>query len=152
MGDLTIEVALDGTVLKLDLGDAVDINEADLSAEFSKQASLLAYWGTLLEQAQNLHRRQDDRVESYAAELSLRIRKRAAASGEKTTEGKISDEIKNDVGYRKSKENLLDAKHEVEQLKVALRALEEKGKMLISLGAQKRAELDMTGMRIMEKT
>lgn len=134
-----------GTTEVCDLGADVTINGDDLSNEFSRQASLLAWWGTLLENSQHALRRSESEFETFVADTSTTIRNRPDA---KMTEGKVDNALKSDPTWAVRKRQLDDLRHQVELLKVAVKAIEAKGSMLISLGAHKRAEMDMNGMRL----
>lgn len=140
----TVTTSTGGTEV-CDLGADVAINGDDLSAEFSRQASLLAWWGTLLENSQHALRRAESEFDTFVADTSTTIRNRPDA---KMTEGKVDNALKSDPTWAVRKRQLDDLRHQSELLKVAVKAIEAKGSMLISLGAHKRAEMDMAGLRL----
>ena len=143
----TVTTASGGTQI-CDLGADVEINAEDLSTEYSKQASLQAWWGTLLENSQHALRRAESEFDTFVADTSTTIRSRP----DKMTEGKVDNALKSDPTWAVRKRQLDDLRHQSELLKVAVKAVEAKGSMLISLGAHKRAEMEVTGMRLFTQT
>jgi hypothetical protein len=151
--DLKFKVTVGGQDKTYDLGKAVEIDENNLSPEFSQQPSLQAWWGTLAENAQHALRQEEADFEVFEATLANKIRETAAEMNPpvKMSEAKIVEMVKSDLAYTSRLARINNAKHQAELLKVAIRAIESKASMLISLGAQKRSEMEMTNIKINEK-
>lgn len=148
---LLISVHVGGSKKTLNLSKYVEINEGDISEEFAKQAAIQAWIGSLYEQAQSSYRTAEIDFEAYEASLSNSIRAKADTDGSKLTEAKLQAMILSSPAHLKLRHTLNEIRSEVDQLKIALRAIEEKGNMLVSLGAQKRQELSATGMQLGER-
>ena len=67
------------------------------------------------------------------------------------SEAKIVEMLESDMACMGRLNRINNAKHQPELLRVAILAIEEKSRMLISLGAQKRPEMDMRGLKITAK-
>ena len=143
-----------GTRVSVNLSEVVAINEDDLSAEFMQQAALMGWWGTLAENAMHAYRLAEIELEALAAETSGRLRAKLSEGmppGKKPTEDQLKEALKADPAYTVKRRAVEMARHNSDLLKSALRSVEEKGKMLQSYGAFRRAEMDMTGLRLLER-
>src|ERR1035437_4200419 len=76
--DLKFKVTVGGQDKTYDLGKAVEIEENNLSPEFSQQPSLQAWWGTLAENAQHALRKEKADFEVFKPTLANKIRETAA--------------------------------------------------------------------------
>lgn len=142
---ITFDVVVEGVVRTYDLGEAVSVDGDDLNAEFSRQAALLAWWGVLAENAQAVFRKTEIEYDLFVARSNVGVRENLVASGQKVTEALVDRLVDMDPDHVAMKEKLSEVKHRAELLRIAFRAVEEKGRMLQSLGAHRRAEMDMTG-------
>lgn len=115
-----------------DISDGMTTN-SDLLGFYGYQESL---WDSMID---NLKLQ----IENRSAFLELDIR-----SGlEKMTDATVKAKVAADAEIQKLKKALLIAKEQSALYTNACRALDQKGKMLISLGAWKRSEIDGLGMR-----
>jgi len=133
--------------IELDLGAMVPIAD-DLSAEFSQQPSLYAYIAVLAARCEAAWYDAKRNTEEVRAETDKIVRDEFDSIGAKTTEAKINAEILTRKGYKEA----LDLEAECYQDYLIMRALtrtfDMRAQMLISLGAQLRAEAGQTGMLI----
>ena len=143
-GILLIE--LEGEVTKVDVDDMMSVNTEDLTYEFSRQASLLAWTSTLTADAEAEWNAAKRELDETRARIYHDVRMDMLTDGDKVTEARIDAAVVQSSGY-------LDAAHKESMMKMQYRmlrgildALDAKGSMLQSLGAHLRAELDQTGM------
>jgi hypothetical protein len=135
-----------GVVLTGELQDDLAINHADLQEEFLKQAELFAWWASTCELAKDLVARQKFMIERLAASIDHRVRMEAeAASAQigksvKLTEKMVEHTIISDEEYQKAMFQYLELKKQFGMLQAGKDAVEQKKDMLVSLGANYRAE------------
>lgn len=117
------------------------INENCLSEEFIKQAALLAFYGVAYQNAAAQRRAAETELEFVEAE-AMQAARALLADEPKVTEGKVKEVVlTNDTYQEQCREaNRLLA---IEgSLKVQYEAVQEKGRMLMSFGGVRRAELE----------
>jgi hypothetical protein len=129
--------------LPFGIGPAVSIDEGDINPDFRRVSADLAYWGNM---AAQLHR--DWRLEKLATKrlaAALAISKRAAleTSGRgKVTISEVDAAVEMDATYQGQQAAELEAEFCKMQMEAFRDAIYAKKDMLVSLGAQMRAEMN----------
>ena len=128
-----------------DLGAHIDIDRDDLDAEFSRQAALVSWWGVMAEQASHDLRRAEADFQGWLAVTFGQLRAQAEATKAKMTEAKLEQTVHSLPQFLEWKQRINDLKHQAGVLRTATRGIEEKGRMLVSLGALRRSEVTAFG-------
>jgi len=125
-----------------------EIDEEDLDREYREQSALYAYFITKTSEADDLHAQAVTNKELVYAQADEYFRSKFRDLGIKVTEKGVESSIIQDEEYGEAldKERKTKLQHTI--LKGIVRAMEQRANMLISLGAHRRAELDMTNMTI----
>lgn len=147
----TISIVIDGKEKKFDINKIFDIDEEDLTREFTSQATIYAYFATALAKADYDASIATMEEEQTAADADQVYREQLTSKGEKYTEGVIKSMVQQDEEHQEAVKNELAAKYDARLLKAITTALEMRAQMLISVGSHIRHELDMTGMNIRER-
>jgi len=112
----------------------LDINELQLDKEWVRQAPLFSNYATKLADAQKAHDTAKLELDIVEAELDRSIRSNPDDYNlEKITENIVSAAIVLEDEYQIASNNLINAKHAVDVLKVAVNGLEHKKRALESL-------------------
>lgn len=141
------EVEVGQGPVELDLDDLFIISD-DTTEEFKKQPSIYAYVAMLAARAEAVWLDAKRQLEDADAVASKKVRKMLSHSDEKVTEPLVRAEIILQEEYSKAVEYELAVHEQYLILKVLSNSLEQRAQMLISLGAQLRAEANQTGMLI----
>lgn len=147
--DFTIEV--DGRDEKYNLNNLFLIDEDDLTTEFSEQPALYARFSFLLARVDREVARAKMVKEQEYAKADEIAREAFVEEGQKFTEAAVRGQVLQDEEYNKAEHDLIDIEGLHSILKAVVFAMSQRADMLISLGAQVRSELGMTGMNIKEK-
>lgn len=134
-----------------DIAELFHIDETDLDTEFRTQAGWYAFFSNQLAMADFKASQAKAAKERAYAAADLYYREDYTDKSLKITESAIRSEVLLDDEYADTieAENVALAKRA--ELQHIVRALAQRADMLISLGAHRRAELDMTGMSIREQ-
>lgn len=124
---------------------AIDVN--DITTEFVRQAATFGWIAIKLADADAEVSAAKHERESVYAEAYIHWRRELEAAG-KVTEAMIHSSVMMDEDYQTARQYELQAERIYKHLRALSDALRMKSDMLISLGAQMRAEYDMTGMSI----
>ncbi|HKZ40026.1 MAG TPA: hypothetical protein VJ044_03640 [Candidatus Hodarchaeales archaeon] len=136
------------TKKQFDIAGIFSIDENDLSREYSMQASLFAYFSVLSAKSErNLSVSKLASEREYAV-ADQQIREDLVGKDVKATESMIKQLISADEEYCALQDTVVAAEYERDLLKAIARSLEMRANMLISLGALRRHEIDMTDMSI----
>jgi len=149
--DATISITLSGVEKKFDLNKIFDIDENDLTKEFTSQASVYAYFATAAAEADYEASIGTADQEASYADADKYYRDTLSHKGEKYTEGVIRSMVLLDADYDNAVQDELLAKYNARVLKAIVNAMEMRAQMLMSVGSHIRHELDMTGMNIRER-
>lgn len=145
LGKYEVEVG-QGPVI-LDLDELLLISD-ETSEEFKRQPSLYAYVAMLAARAEAVWLDAKRQLEDAEATCSKKVRKLLSSSDEKVTEEKVRVEIKLQKVYSDAVEYELAVHEQFLILRVLSNSMDMRAQMLISLGAQLRAEANQTGMLI----
>jgi prefoldin subunit 5 len=122
------------------LENDVTINDDCLDVEFLNQPERFAWWSTY----ENLKRAEVTELKNELAELDARLgfaeRIRLKDAKIKSTERMIEEHIVTHTEHKAAQQKLLDAQKELGQGIAGRQAMEHRKEMLISLGANYRAE------------
>lgn len=147
LGSIAITDA--GKRVEIDLADVLEIDEQDISKEYTRFAAVYGYFASMLARADRALAIADARTEQAYAEADDFWREEN--KGEKMTEARIKSLIMLDEKYIQTKDAEIQAKYNHQVIKALVNALDKKGEMLISLGAHIRQEANMTGMTMRDK-
>lgn len=135
-----------GVTLTSDIQDDLYINPANLQEEFLRQPELFAWWASTCELAKDLVARQKFVLERLTAAIDHRVRLEAQQESErlgktvKMTETMVQNTVISSEEYQKAMFEYLDLKKQLGMLQAGKDAIEQRKDMLISLGANYRAE------------
>jgi len=151
---------IEGTLIKIktpkgektfDVVKVLKIDFDNLTEEFATQAAVYAYFAILAPFAEYTETMLDLAKDQEYAASDDGARKELEAKKEKYTEAVIKSMVQLDEEYEKAYKAHADAHYDTAIIKAIAKALEQRAEMLISMGAQQRHELNMTGMNIREK-
>lgn len=131
---------------KQDILDEVAIGQ-DLSQEFARQASYFAEWGFAHATAEAEARRTEEAKDVTWAKLQLYYRRKHKSPKENAVKAWI---MRHQL-YRDVVTAWHQAKYHRDVLRVAVESFKQRKDMLIQLGADKRADLDMTDLSMRKK-
>ena len=130
------------------IADRLRINEDDLNREMADQPGLYAYaavgdvyWDSQADDVRLARK-------TYEAALDKAIRSDTAVKGGKITEAAIAKEIANNKRHQELEAEELEHRATSKIFRAIAQALRDRKDMLISIGANRRAELDATEMKI----
>jgi hypothetical protein len=135
-----------GVVLTSEIQDDLYINNADLQEEFLRQPELYAWWASTCELAKDLVAKQKFFLERLAANIDHQARMEAEQASQalgkpvKLTEKMVENTVIGNSEYQKAMYHYLELKKQLGMLQAGKDAIEQKKDMLISLGANYRAE------------
>lgn len=150
------ELDIEGKSFSRSLAEDSQVNGGDLQEEFLRQAELFAWWATMFELAKDKLSQLKTELSRKTAEIDYKIREDTKArniditlksekDGKKPvllklTEPMIENMTKSEQAYVEIENDLLNAKKQLGLLQAGKEAMVIKKDMLISLGANMRAE------------
>ena len=134
------------------LFECVNIDRSNIQGEFARVSADMAYWGEILAGLERDLATSKSDVEHCKARLSIDMRtqlerlaaSKAAGKGKappRVTDSQVESKVVSHDQYRVATENQRRSDYQVKSAKGVLEAIRTKRDMLISLGAQMRAEL-----------
>ena len=148
--DAKLEVTILGDTVEI--LSMLEINEDNLSAEYTRQAALFAWVAAEAAAAERDHANAAVNKDTTYAELDFKCREWASNNGQKTTEAEIKAMIQADDSYIAAVSTLNDAEYVMNIMKALVQAMRIRADMLVSLGANMRQEMGMTGMTMQQHT
>lgn len=121
---------------------ATAIEEAAIHGHFLRLSSDLAYFNGIYSDVLGLLRVAERRLEFGEADIRLEYRQSTQPSGKAATEGYIDECVKADHRYRKLREEVDNAEVLKSRVSGVVDAIRSKKEMLITVGANMRAELE----------
>ncbi len=152
----TIRLKLDGRSQTFELEEVVGIaisatsNGQLLSEEMAKQPMLYAWWSRLASFARDRREKIERELKHLEHEVSLETRDIVAKQQVKATEGMIVSLMNSHDGIMAKRLEIEEARKHERHLGAVRMALEQRKDMLISIGAQLRAEMS-ADVRIKEE-
>lgn len=125
---------------KINPAEDLPINDADLSAEFSKQASLYAYVAILTAKADAEAKLAKVELEEEEARASQKVRAAFDAEDKKTTESMINSKVSVEPDVMAKKRILLRTQANHALLKALEESFKMRSEMLIRIGSMQQAE------------
>jgi hypothetical protein len=120
---------------------ATHVNPLDLERQFAEHSGHLSHWNARLALAGDAQSLAEAELERIQGRLYLFWREVMYIDGEKVTEALIDANVKQDPKYLDARLALIDAERDYQRTRGVVRAIEEKGRMLVALGAHIRAEM-----------
>jgi hypothetical protein len=148
---LEVNVEIGGITYHASLEDDITIDSQDLDNEFLNQARKYAWWAMVSELAKDLVARRKYELDMLYAQLDQKKRATALANKFKMTEKMVENEVITDVSYQEAKRDYLQAKQWYGLLQAGREAFAQRKEMLISLGANYRAEGQADPVLLQEK-
>lgn len=125
-----------------DLKHVLDINEADLNGQMTRQPALVNFYARKSAQLESEADNQKDQLEYIRAKLYEKIRYQLTVSGDKFSEAMIANRILMRKKYRKELKKYQELKRLSKIAVGALKAVLSRGSMLEQLSFNKRKEMD----------
>lgn len=163
ISDVELTVLYQGKPTEINLGADLLIDPDAINENFIDQPAKFAWWGVMCNYARqrvdrlkhDLTAKQEYQSKTLRAILDRQVREELEAMGEKVTESKVEMGVYASQEYQASqqaivklREELLEADHEYNMLQTAVAAMNQRKDMLISLGANMRAEWDNTDLKL----
>jgi hypothetical protein len=138
--EVTFEV--NGVTYQGSLDTDLQIDAGDLNGEFQDQARRYAWWAALSELAKDKQATLKHQLDKVYARLDYQSRAQAVAATPpvKLTEKMVENEVITSPVYEEAMQNYLQAKKEYGLLMAGREAMGHRKEMLISLGANYRAQ------------
>lgn len=133
-------------LIKFDIPEVFALDEANLSNDMMSQAALYAFFAAKLAEAEKELAKVEFTLDMEYAKADEDFRLDLDTNNRKYTEAVIKSLITRDESYQKVKNKQIEAQYVVDLLKAIVKALQMRAEMLISLGANMRQEMGMTGM------
>lgn len=146
---LRFPVTVQGKTFHIDLVADSYIDPDNITAEFSKQPALLAWFGVIYQQANNAYETAKTELDIFEAQACNEARK-CVDEKAKVTETFIKQLVMADEEYISRRHSVDALKAQAELTRRAFEAIKEKGSALISLGAHIRAEIEQMGREFMK--
>jgi len=137
---LDVQVTINGISYSSSLEDDIKIDPSDLDAEFVEQSRKYAWWAILSEMAKDLVSKQKYDLDILYAQLDHEKRSQALVAKVKLTEKMVENEVITDKRYQAKMKEYLESKRQYGVLQAGREAFTQRKEMLISLGANYRAE------------
>ena len=137
---LDVSVSFNGITYQSSLEDDITINPTDLDAEFVEQPRKYVWWAILSEVAKDLMGQKKYQMELLYAKLDHEKRTAAMTNKVKLTEKMVENEVITDPRYQRIMSEYLSIKKDYGMLSAGRDAFTQRKEMLISLGANYRAE------------
>ena len=122
------------------LYESVSIERTNINEEFIRVPADLAYWGEQCARSERDEAEAKAELERVEASLYKKHRALLELASGKITESMVNAEVVNSAQYHGARESLIEASEAVKHCKSVTEAVKSKRDMLISLGAQMRAE------------
>ncbi|MCJ7760611.1 hypothetical protein MUP59_05655 [Candidatus Bathyarchaeota archaeon] len=137
---LDVSVVFSGITYQSSLEEDMLINSTDLDGEFVEQPRKFVWWAVLSEVAKDLLAQKKYEMEQLYARLDHEKRTVALNAKVKLTEKMTENEVITDPRYQKCMAEYLEIKKQNGMLMAGKEAMSQRKDMLISLGANYRAE------------
>lgn len=144
------EVKLGERTYKIDLQRDIGIDGSVLSDEFAEQPTLYVYYAMLCARADANAKLAKIELEEIEAETDNKVREEAKQHGDRVTENSVKSRVTVDSQVKEAKRKYMNAQSIYTDLRTLEASFKMRADMLIRLGAQQRAEMDMTGMNMRE--
>lgn len=128
-------------VARIAVEAATHVNPLDLERQFAEHSGHLSHWNARLAVAGDAQSLAEAELERIQGRLYLFWREVMYLDGDKVTEALIDANVKQDPRYLDARLAFIDAERDYQRTRGVVRAIEEKGRMLVALGAHIRVEM-----------
>jgi len=139
---LRFPVTVHNKTFHIDLVSDTYIDPDNITAEYSKQPALLAWYGVIYQQANNAYEKSKTELEIFEAKACNEARQLCEG---KVTETYVKQLVMADEEYISRRHQVDALRAQAELTRRAFESIKEKGSALISLGAHIRAEIEQMG-------
>lgn len=146
---IRVSLDLDGVEFQRDLADDVPISSA-IDEEFMEQSDRFAWWATVVELARDKVARTKYQLDRIYALKDHSVRLDLTANKAKITEKIVENSVITSKEYQECMFELLEAKKQLGLAQAGKEALIQRKDMLISLGANLRAEGTSSNLSILK--
>jgi len=137
---LQVNLNIDGVDFQRELGDDIPISGSDLSGEFMEHSDRFAWWATVTELARDKVARTKYQLDRIYAIKDHAVRLELTLAKAKATEKVVENTVITSKEYQECMFDLLESKKQLGLAVAGKEALTQRKDMLISLGANMRAE------------
>lgn len=123
----------------LSADSVLKIDQVDLNSTLASHPALFAYWLQKQEEAEHTLRLMNAEYEAWEARTKVDIRQQPNL---KLTEGYVEELLKKNAQWLVWKQNINEAVHNSLSIKAVIEGLKEKGRLLITLGTIRKAEIE----------
>jgi hypothetical protein len=148
---IQIDVVIQGEKYASDLNLDLLINDSLLEEEFIDQPRKFAWWAAVEILARDQFEVKKTQLKRLYAVIDKRTRDAGVESGKKLTEKMVENTVLTDLEYQKAENELGNIKKQYNFAHVGKEAFEQRKEMLISLGANYRAEITADPTIVKEK-
>ena len=145
LDDLKVDIKVNGKTRNFDFNKELAINHenpSEFNREMAQQPAKYAWMGILYSLAVKQHGDAKSALKTKYAQLDKKHRKRREEEGVKITESLIEADIERDKEYTDSVVKVLEAELNMNIMRVATDAFEQRKDMLISIGSNLRHEMN----------
>lgn len=130
----------------IDLVEELEVNENRLQEHMEHQAAKYAQWSSYMVVAERAVRAAKDNLDVVIAQADYNIRTQANTTGSKPTVKTVENMINLDPTVIDAKDKLSEMLGYESAIKYVLKALDQRKDMLVNLSAQRRKQMELTGV------
>jgi hypothetical protein len=138
--EISVNLKLDGADFSRELSDDIPIQSPDLDMEFVEQPERFAWWATVVELAKDRMARTKYQLERIYALKDHAVRLELTEAKAKITEKIVENSVVTSKEYQECMLDLLETKKQLGLAMAGKESMIQRKDMLISLGANLRAE------------
>jgi hypothetical protein len=142
-GDIIIRTA--GGTYQGNYMDDLAVDDTKINEVLKTQPSQFIFWATMAYTQKGVVKKMKLELEKYEGQLDASVRRTLVAAGEKATEATIQARIKRDERRVALSLELINEEEKMELLLSVKDAFSQRKDMIMSLGANLRAEMEMSG-------
>lgn len=131
--------------------DDLRIDEARINDALKEQPIRFAFWGQMYALQKAISEKLKNQLERYEGHLEISIRAQKAQQGEKVTESVVRSLINVDPERERLQNSIIRASAKLSKLQGIRDSFAQRKDMLMSLSANLRGEMEMTGMSLNER-
>ena len=146
----TLTFDVNGKISTYEIDEVCHIDQDDVTGDMMRQASLFGFFSAMLSRMEWQTVKARAAMEREYGQADEVARADIISRGEKIREAAVTGLVNNDEVYITASEAHQEAVYLQSVLQNLCKTLHMKSDMLISIGAQMRAELHMTGLRTKE--
>lgn len=151
---MELNISIGDEQFELDVHEDVRIDSSRIIEECRNHPNVYAYYSTLYRSAQRQYQQAEREFDKWYAQHDRALRYRDQDPDDDftySTETQLKEYIKSLDDYHDKKEELIDARYVMKQLKNVVKALEQRRNMLITLEKREREEQEYERQTTMPK-